>query len=131
MQPSRAQLLYTYALAKARLKRAKEAEAKWRVIIATTLFDDVVIGTNWTPEHDVKLVTKLNISLVKDADIVAVMTAACAKFPEVNFNPIFKTELKFVESEYHLLPDEAKLAVAPLLIIKPGLPTITLANETE
>lgn len=130
MQISRAELIYTYKIRKAALTRAQEAEKTWRLLLATTLFDVVEIGTNWTPQRDVKLVTSINITLSKDTALITrTMQAAEKQFPTLNFQPLFRSKLEFVESEYNALPDIAKLAIAPLLTIKPGLPSIEIPEK--
>lgn len=129
---SRAELIYNYKLRKAALKRAQDAEKTWRLILATTLFETVELGTNWTAERDVKLTTSVNITLTKDTDLIArTMQAAEKQFPTLNFEPLFKWEMKFVETEYNALSEVAKIAVAPMLTIKPGLPSIEIPEKAK
>lgn len=130
MQMTRAELIFNYKLRKQRLIAAQEAEKTWRLLLATTLFDDVVIGTNWTVERDIKLVTSVNITLTKDMELISrTMQAVEKQFPTLNFQPLFSNKLSFVDSEYNALPDEAKISIAPILTIKNGLPSLEIVEK--
>lgn len=122
---TRNELLHNLALAQLKLANAKIEEMRWRMLVATTLFKDVNIGTNWTPEGDCKLVAKINISFSKDKELInRTLSEAGRKFPAAPLTAVFDWQYTFNESEYHALPNEAKIAVAPLLTIKPATPTV-------
>lgn len=122
---SRQELLHNLALAQLKLANAKVEEMRWRMLVATTLFKDVNIGTNWTPAGDCKLVAKVNVSFSKDKELInRTVSEASKRFPDNVWSAVFDWQYTFNESEYHALPNEAKIAVAPLLTIKPATPTV-------
>ena len=131
---TRAELLHNFAIAKMNLARAKATELRWRVLVALHCFPgEIKLGTNWSDDGAVKLINKVTVSLDKDkAKVQAVMSQLVAAYPDAtDAHNLVTWEYKFDVTAYHLQPDEIKTILAPLLTIKPALPTVTLASDPD
>lgn len=126
MPISRAQLLFNFKLAQLKLEQAKKDELRWRILVAQT-FDTVVIGTNTSDDGLVKMIARVNVTLDKDkSKITATMCKFAKEFAnELNEN-LITWDYKLSVPEYNNLSEAAKIALADIITITPGTPSVTL-----
>lgn len=125
----RNQLIHNLQLAQQRLKTAKAIELRWRMLVALELFPDPKIGTN--TNGTVKMVAKENISVVDDKELIGEMFNALYRFKPDDYTKLLNWKATLNKAEYDGLSDDAKLIVSSILTIKPGLPTVSVGNESD
>lgn len=127
---SRAQLVYSWRAANARLKEAKAAEMRWRMLIASELFPEPLLGTN--TNGNVKLIAKQNYSLCKDHTLVINAIERISKeYPDVAVDTIVDWSPRLSGATYEALPEAAQKIFADVLTIKPATPTVKYNGEGD
>lgn len=129
---SRAQLRFNWQRAKQQLDRWKAEELRWRVLMANEFLPTApILGTNWSDDGTVKIICKENVSLEKDKHAVTKTVETVSRDYQINLSHVFFWQWSFSEPSYRELPDNVKIALAPILTIKAATPVVELAKEKK
>jgi len=125
---TRDQLLYNFRLAQLRLEAAKANEMRWRMVVAST-FDNVQRGTNTSADGRVKLVSKVNVNLIKDRDLIqATLTKYQAEFGADAPTGFIEWQFKLSDTAFLALDDRYQIALSDIVTITPATPTVSIVE---
>lgn len=129
---SRDQLRSNYALAKLRLDRAKEEEIRWRMLVVLEFTPETPkLGRNWSDDGTVAIIIKENITLEKNIDKVKGLINTVQNQFQYNLSAVFGWQYTVSDAAYRLLPSDIQTALAPVLIIKAGTPSVELKGNNK
>jgi hypothetical protein len=125
------ELVLSWKLAQTRLSEIKEAELRFRKLIAQRFFPSPKLGTNTahiTNSADIKLVHSLNYKL--DQSKLEVGFNSVAAIDKAAAGRLFKWKAELNEVEYRALSDEAKAAfdATGVLTITEATPQLKLID---
>lgn len=129
---NRAQLRFNWQRAKQRLDAAKAEEMRWRILMANEFLPiDAKLGTNYSDDGTVKIITKENVTLDKDKNRVSTFVNGVQQKHTINLSHVFFWQWSFSESNYRDLPHDVQLDLAPILTIKAATPVVEIVKEKK
>jgi hypothetical protein len=129
-------LVVSWNLAKGRLTRAKDAEMRFRKLVAERLFDAPKIGTNTahvTNSADIKLVHKVNYKLSQDNELLSSGYLAVQAIDKDAADRLYKVTYSLREVEYAAMSEEVRKAfeATGVLIISDAAPQLKLVDPNN
>jgi hypothetical protein len=126
-------LVLSWNLSKARLTRAKDAEMRFRKLVAERLFSAPKVGTNTahvTNTADIKLVHKVNYKLSQDNDLLSAGYLAVQAIDKDAADRLYKVTYSLRETEYAAMSDEVRKAfeATGALTISDAAPQLKLVD---
>jgi hypothetical protein len=126
-------LVLSWNLSKARLTRAKDAEMRFRKLVAERLFPAPKVGTNTayvTNTADIKLVHKVNYKLSQDNDLLSAGYLAVQAIDKDAADRLYKVTYSLCEIEYAAMSDEVRKAfeASGALTISEAAPQLKLID---
>jgi hypothetical protein len=126
-------LVLSWNLSKARLIRAKDAEMRFRKLVAERLFSAPKVGSNTahvTNTADIKLVHKVNYKLSQDNDLLSAGYLAVQAIDKDAADRLYKVTYSLRETEYASMTDEVRKAfeATGALTISDAAPQLKLVD---
>jgi hypothetical protein len=126
-------LVLSWNLSKARLIRAKDAEMRFRKLVAERLFSAPKVGSNTahvTNTADIKLVHKVNYKLSQDNDLLSAGYLAVQAIDKDAADRLYKVTYSLRETEYAAMSDEVRKAfeATGALTISDAAPQLKLVD---
>lgn len=128
------ELIHNWQQAVIRLVAAQKTEMRWRILNALRFFPNPTLGTNTSGDGALKLVSKENVTIEKDAaKLTASLNTLWKLFPDEQAKLALLVEWKpaLNKPAYESLSEAAKLAFAPMITIKVATPSLKLANDAS